>query len=123
MNNYLVHAVTFCVSILIAGVAVYAEFDSDKNTVYDALRFIIPAVILIGTIVWAVKVKDLGKMAAALLLLSLPFYILVVNWIPIFSITDYRISRRPIIFSLCGIYIVCYFFTLYLGRRKSEDHA
>ncbi|WP_447894975.1 hypothetical protein [Vreelandella sp. GE22] len=118
MNNYLGHVIAFCISILISGVLVYTQFESDKRTLYDTLRVIIPAVILIGTLIWSIKAKFLSEMSAGLLALSLPFYILVVNWIPIFSITDYRVSHRPVIFSMSGIYIIYYFSALYLGRGE-----
>ena len=116
MNKYLIHTVAFSISCLIAIISVTNDFEKDIDTIFDTLRFLLPAVILISVLFWGVLLKNISMESAIVLAFSLPFYILVVNWLAIFSLTDFRAHYRPIIFLLCAIYIISYFYVLFFDK-------
>jgi len=53
----------------------------------------------------------------------MPFFVLVVNWLSIFTLTDYRANEKPWIFLLSAIYLTFYFSMLSFRSEESEQNV
>jgi hypothetical protein len=110
------------IGVAITCLAVMLDPEMKNQTNLDYARLIIPGLLFVVFLIWLKNNSSVSKWAFSLLAISMPVYVLVVNWIAIFSLTNYREHHATVIYSLALIYLV-FFFLMLIFERQGVGYA
>lgn len=119
MNKFFIPTLCLILSIFCTGVIILFEPSMKEQTIFDKMRLIVPAILFVPLIGWHTYKSKFKVWVTVLIFLSMPFFVLVTNWLSIFTITDYRAHGRPEIFLLSAVYLTFYFSMMKIGSKKS----
>ena len=118
MRIYLIPTVCLVLSTLSVTLLLSMEPSMIEQTAFDYMRLIVPTLLFMLLILAYVRKNKMKTAFLILLSISLPFFVVAVNWLAIYTFTDYRKSRAPIFLSLSMFYLVFYYSVLVLGHKK-----
>jgi hypothetical protein len=122
INNFSSGTVCVVGGLLVTFSAIMADPPkSSPNSLLDNVRIIIPAILFASFLMWLKKKNSLNKFAFSLLAVSLPAYVMVMNWLAIFNLTNYRAHHKPFINFLALIYLAFFFSALIFGSKKKKN--
>ena len=118
MDKFFIPTLCLALSVLCTGVIILLEPSMREETIFDKIRLILPGILFVSLIGWHTFKSKFKVWVTVLIFLSIPFFVLVANWLSIFTITDYREHRRPEIFLLSSAYLTFYFSMMNIGGKK-----
>jgi len=120
-NNIKSGMICIILGFLITSIAIVLDPKMHNTTSIDYARLILLGVLFIGYLIW-LKIKgNLKKWAYISITISAPFFILVMNWLAIFTFTNYREDQKTIIYSLALIYLVFFFSILTFSKQDFNN--
>ena len=123
-NNCLIEGgLCLALGLIVTFLLIKYEPNMQEQSLYDYLRIVLPVAIFVGFILWIKITQKLKAIAFFLIAFSLPVYVLVVNWLAIFVLTDYRSHHSVVVYSLSAIYLLFYFAIIIFGRDSQQKSA